>query len=160
MTSSAREPFGGLRAHPAAWWTNRRRGLPRRAVGLLALLVAAALYLGPRLLDLDRVVTVDEPVFLGMSANFFDALAHGQFAKTNQFLYPAVPIMWAGTAGFLAVLPNYPREHPEQIAPTLDYVLTTVDGPIRAAGGDPLAVLIAARRVKIALQTIVFLIAI
>src|SRR5689334_4590050 len=122
MTSSAREPFGGLRAHPAAWWTNRRRGLPRRAVGLLALLVAAALYLGPRLLDRDRVVTVDEPVFLGMSANFLDALAHGQFAQTNQFLYPAVPIMWAGAVGMLTTIPTYPRAHPAQIAPPVDPV--------------------------------------
>ncbi|HEU5432168.1 MAG TPA: hypothetical protein VFU81_10920 [Thermomicrobiales bacterium] len=125
----------------------------------LALTAAAALYVWPRTLDFDRIVTVDEPVFLGMSANFFDALVHGQFARTDQFLYPGVPIMWAGAAGFLAALPNYPRAHPDQIEPTLDYVLTTVDGPIRQAGGDPLAVLIAARQAKIALQTAVFLIA-
>ncbi|HEU0114099.1 MAG TPA: hypothetical protein VFQ80_05460, partial [Thermomicrobiales bacterium] len=136
-----------------------RRSALQRAAPLLVLLVAALVYAWPRTLDLDRIVTVDEPVFLGMSANFFDALAHGQFAQTDQFLYPAVPIMWAGAAGFLAELPNYPRDHPAQIAPPLDYVLTTVDRPIRAVGGDPLAVLIAARTAKIALQALIFVIA-
>jgi hypothetical protein len=126
----------------------------------IALVVAAVLYVWPRTLDLDRVVTVDEPVFLGMSANFSNALAHRQFARTNQFLYPAVPIMWAGAAGFFAELPNYPREHPAQIEPPFDYVLTTVDRPIRAVGGDPLAVLIAARLAKIALQAAIFLVAV
>jgi hypothetical protein len=140
----------GLRQYPSA---------VRTALPLLALIAAAVFYVWPRTLDLDRVVTVDEPVFLGMSANFYDALAHGQFARTNQFLYPGVPIMWAGMAGFLAELPNYPQDHPAQIEPNLDYVLTTVDGPIREAGGNPLTVLIAARTAKIALQAIVFLIA-
>src|SRR5581483_1173530 len=126
----------------------------RRSALLAALVVAAVLYAWPRTLDLDRVVTVDEPVFLGMSANFVNALAHGQYAKTDQFLYPAVPVMWAGAAGFLATLPNYVQDHPAQIEPTDDFVLTTVDGPIRDAGGDPLTLLIAARTAKIALQTV------
>jgi hypothetical protein len=126
---------------------------------MLALVAATVVYVWPRTLDIDRVVTVDEPVFLGMSANFSNAIAHGQFAKTSQFLYPAVPIMWAGMLGFLAEIPNYVTDHPDQIEPTTDPALKSVHGPIRAVGGDPLSVLVAAREAKIALQACVFLLA-
>jgi hypothetical protein len=126
---------------------------------MLALVAATVVYVWPRTLDIDRVVTVDEPVFLGMSANFSNAIVHGQFAKTSQFLYPAVPIMWAGMLGFLAEIPNYVTDHPDQIEPTTDPALKSVHGPIRAVGGDPLSVLVAAREAKIALQACVFLLA-
>lgn len=162
MATSASKTPAARRGSTPRFLLNLRQNpaTVRRLLPLVAVIAATLLYVWPRTLDLDRTVTVDEPVFLGMSANFYDALAHGRFADTNQFLYPGVPIMWAGTAGFLAALPNYPRDHPAQIEPTLDYVLTTVDGPIRQAGGDPMGVLIAARSAKIALQMVIFLIAI
>jgi hypothetical protein len=131
----------------------------RRSLLVLALVATTVVYVWPRTLAIDRVVTVDEPVFLGMSANFSNAIAHGELAKTSQFLYPAVPIMWAGTLGFLAEIPNYVTDHPDQIEPTTDPVLKSVHGPIRAVGGDPLSVLVAAREAKIALQACVFLVA-
>ncbi|HEV2128146.1 MAG TPA: hypothetical protein VGR22_05960, partial [Thermomicrobiales bacterium] len=129
---------------------------------LLVLVAVAGLYVWPRTLAIDRVVTVDEPVFLGISANFYHALAHGDLAETSQFLYPAVTIMWAGTLGYLAELPNYVTDDPGPIeAPTWgEGRLKSVHEPIRAAGGDPLSVLIAARVAKIVLQAGVFLVAV
>src|SRR5919112_4308043 len=131
----------------------------RSGLLVLALVAATVAYIWPRTLDIDRVVTVDEPVFLGMSANFSNAIAHGEFAMTSQFLYPAVTIMWAGMLGFWAEIPNYVTDHPDQIEPTTDPVLKSVHGPIRAVGGDPLSALVAARKAKIALQACVFLVA-
>jgi hypothetical protein len=133
--------------------------LARRGLLVLALVAATVVYVWPRTFDIDRVVTVDEPVFLGMSANFSNAIAHGEFAKTSQFLYPAVTIMWTGMLGFLAEIPNYVTDHPDQIEPTTDSILKTVHGPIRAVGGDPLSALVAAREAKVALQGCVFFVA-
>jgi hypothetical protein len=132
----------------------RRPSSARRCLVVLALVAATVVYVWPRTLDIDRVVTVDEPVFLGISANFSNAVAHGDFAKTSQFLYPAVTIMWTGMLGFLAEIPNYVTDYPRQIE-----ALKSVHEPIRAVGGEPLAVLVAARVAKIALQAMVFLIA-
>ncbi|HEV2108622.1 MAG TPA: hypothetical protein VGR16_10205 [Thermomicrobiales bacterium] len=134
-----------------------RRASPTRQnlLLLLALIATALVYIWPRTLGIDRVVTVDEPVFLGISANFYNAVAHGDFAKTSQFLYPAVPIMWAGMVGYLAEIPNYVTDYPDQIE-----ALKSVHGPIRAAGGEPLSVLVAGRMAKIVLQAGIFLIAI
>jgi hypothetical protein len=132
----------------------------QRVLLLLALVAATVAYAWPRTLDINRVVTVDEPVFLGMSANFYNAVAHGDFAKTAQFLYPAVPIMWTGMLGYMIEIPNYVTDHPDQIEPRLDHVLKMVHEPIRTVGGDPLAVLVAARISKIILQTGCFLVAV
>jgi hypothetical protein len=126
----------------------------RRSLLFLLLLIVAGLYVWPRTLGIDRAVTIDEPVFLSISANFYDAVAHGDFAETSQFVYPAVPIMWAGTVGFLVELPNYTTDAPNQLE-----ALKSVDKPIRAAGGDPLSVLVAARMAEIVLQAAIFALA-
>jgi hypothetical protein len=119
----------------------------------LVLIASPLVYAWARTRDLDRVVTVDEPVFLTISANFANAIAHGDFKETSQFLYPAVPIMWAGTIGFLIGAPNYTKDHPEQVEP-----LDAVRAPLRSAGYEPLKVLNEAREVKIIVQACVFLI--
>ncbi len=126
----------------------------RRLLLLLALTTAATAYVWPRTRDLDRTVTIDEPVFLAISANFFDAVAHRDFARTSQFLYPAVPIMWAGTLGYAAELPTYVVDHPDQIPN-----LYTAHAAIRSVGGDPLRVLVAARIAQIFLEACCFLVA-
>lgn len=113
-------------------------------------------YVIVRLVNIDTSISIDEPVFLGISANFYNALAHGDFAQTSQFLYPAVPIMWAGTLGFLFELPNYVHAFGQ-------YIPSDFQGnvaPIRSIGGDPLEVLHAARSAKVLLQGTCFLIAI
>ncbi len=147
---AAPEPRSRLRAY-----LSKNRFPVQRSVLLLALVVATMVYVWPRTLGIDRVVTVDEPVFLGISANFSNAIAHGDLAKTSQFLYPAVTIMWAGMLGFMAEIPHYVTDHPHQIQ-----ALKSVHEPIRAIGGEPLSVLVSARVAKIVLQAMVFLIAV
>ncbi len=120
---------------------------------LLVLIGMPIAYTWIRTRDLDRVVTVDEPVFLTISANFANAVVHGDFRDTSQFLYPAVPIMWAGTLGYMIEAPNYTRDYPHQVAP-----LDAVDRPLQSVGYEPLPVLNAARVVKIILQACIFLV--
>lgn len=127
----------------------------RRALLVLAMCAVAAVYIWLRTSDSSRIVTIDEPVFLAISGNFANAVAHGDFAETDQFLYPAVTIMWAGTFGYLVELPTYVTGHPNQVKD-----LYSVHGPIRAAGGEPLDVLVAARAAKVVLQAGCFLIAV
>lgn len=112
-------------------------------------------YVIVRLVNIDTSISVDEPVFLGISANFYNALAHGDFARTSQFLYPAVPIMWAGTLGFLVELPTYVHAYGQYIPSDFQGSVA----PIRSIGGDPLEVLHAARSAKVLLQGSCFLIA-
>lgn len=111
------------------------------------LLLVLSLYLTPRLVDLNREVTADEPLWLGRSANFYEALAHGDFAGTFQAVHPGVTTMWAGTVGFIAVFRDYPRVYPHQFSPTRNSDLL-----MRKLGHDPLAVLIACRIAKILLE--------
>jgi hypothetical protein len=126
----------------------------RQTLSLLLVLIASLVaYTWVRTRDLDRVVTVDEPVFLTISANFANALAHGDLRDTSQFLYPAVPIMWAGTIGIMIDAPNFTNDYPDQIRP-----LDAANEPLRSVGHQPLDVLNAARIAKVILQAIVFLI--
>jgi hypothetical protein len=67
-----------------------------RALPVLLLVLVLAAYLTPRLVALDRLVTVDEGYWLGRSANFYEALVSGDLANTYQFAHPGVPTMWAG----------------------------------------------------------------
>ena len=161
MLTSVSENSSVTTGHSPRFWADFRRTPPsaRRSLLVFALVAATVVYVWPRTLDIDRVVTVDEPVFLGMSANFSNAIVHGEFTKTSQFLYPGVTIMWTGMLGFMAEIPNYVTDHPDQIEPTTDPVLKSVHGPIRAVGGDPLSVLVAAREAKITLQACVFFVA-
>jgi Dolichyl-phosphate-mannose-protein mannosyltransferase len=84
--------------------------LPRKRwlQALLLSLLALALLL-PRLLELSRYVTVDEPLWLIRSANFYQALAAGDWKDTFQREHPGVTMMWAGTIGFLLRFPDYAR---------------------------------------------------
>jgi 4-amino-4-deoxy-L-arabinose transferase-like glycosyltransferase len=82
-----------------------------KTLTLLIVLVALAL---PRATALDRFVTPDEPKWLMRSANFFLALAQGDFANTYQKEHPGVTVMWAGAAGFLYRYPAYVTLGPGQ----------------------------------------------
>ncbi|MCK4977472.1 MAG: hypothetical protein KAS36_11130, partial [Anaerolineales bacterium] len=77
------------------------------------LLITIALWL-PRGLELNRFVTPDESKWLTRSANFYVALAKGDFADTYQKEHPGVTVMWAETAGFLWRFPGYVTERPGQ----------------------------------------------
>jgi hypothetical protein len=76
--------------------------------------VLAAICL-PRLLELDRYVTPDEPKWLMRSANFYLALSQGSLRDTYQHEHPGVTTMWAGMLGFLRGYPNYIDIRPGQI---------------------------------------------
>ncbi|NJN81571.1 MAG: hypothetical protein HC802_04315 [Caldilineaceae bacterium] len=79
---------------------------------LLAGLFAAAWI--PRALALDRFVTPDEPRWLARSANFTQALATGDLARTYQIEHPGVTVMWVGMVGFVQRFPGYARIAPGQ----------------------------------------------
>jgi hypothetical protein len=78
---------------------------------LLILILALAL---PRLTALDRYVTIDEPLWLMRSANFYVALWNKDWKNAYQAEHPGVIITWAGTAGFLWKFPGYVKLVDEQ----------------------------------------------
>jgi len=105
----------------------------------LLALVFLALWL-PRGLALDRFVTVDEPKWLTRSANFYQAIARGDFQGTFQREHPGVSITWAGMAGFLWRFPGYFKIAPGQLTgpADLNQVLSQFDK-------SPLTLLVAGR---------------
>jgi hypothetical protein len=65
---------------------------------------------------LDRYVTVDEPLWLARSANFYQALWNQDWEGTYLVGHPGVTITWAGTAGFLWEFPGYVKLAGKQIS--------------------------------------------
>jgi hypothetical protein len=92
-----------LRTHTAS------AGRWRSAVitGVVAV-VLLALLLVPRLSDLDALVTPDEPLWVGRSANFYQALSSGNLKDTYQYVHPGVPVMWMGALAFAITTPELP----------------------------------------------------
>lgn len=113
------------------------------------------LYVLVRMININTSVTVDEPVFLGISANFATALAKTDFASTAQFLYPAVPVMWCGVVGFIIAAPRFLLDYGQYIPS--DFQANAE--PIRSVGSDPLSVLHAARASMVLFEGILFAIA-
>ncbi len=64
-------------------------------------------FLLTRFLALDRFATIDESKWMLRSANFYQALRHGDLINTFQSEHPGVTIMWAGTAGFVQEFRRY-----------------------------------------------------
>ncbi len=79
---------------------------------LLLLLWMAAWF--PRVVGLEHFVTADERRWLTRSANFYQAIVHGDWPATFQREHPGVTIMWAGTLGFLTTFPTYAEHAPGQ----------------------------------------------
>lgn len=133
-----------------------RPSLLERSVGsrwltpLAGLLVLVA-YAGIRLLDLDRMVTIDETLWIARSANFLNAILQGDWDLTYQMAHPGVITMWAGAAGFGVVVPEFVFLHPNQVRTAL------VHGPLREIGADPLETLVALRIAKLIVQTAIFM---
>ena len=100
-------------------WTVASRPILRGILLVLLPAVLVTLYLAPRLVGLDRVVTVDERDWLGASANFSTALVHGDFAHTSQaehgLVHPGVVTMWVGALAYRLAFPDYASMHPQQI---------------------------------------------
>ena len=86
--------------------------------GLRTLLILLLLFLAawvPRSLALDQFVTADEPGLLFRSANFYQAIADGDFANTVQLEHPGVTVTWAGALASLQRLPGYAARNPGQL---------------------------------------------
>jgi hypothetical protein len=111
----------------------------RTALILLGLFLAAW---APRVLGLDDFVTIDERKWLARSANFYQAVSHGDLANTFQREHPGVTVMWAGTLGFLSEYPAYADEAPGQFAWDREYLEAWLE---ETAGRNPLDLLEAGR---------------
>ena len=100
-------------------WCDRLHGgssVKRRLhTPLVVLLLFLAVWV-PRVLALDAFVTPDERLWLFRSANFYQAISRGDFAHTFQQEHPGVTVTWAGTLGFLQLLPGYAEEASGQLA--------------------------------------------
>lgn len=107
---------------------------------LLIGFVALAIWL-PRGLRLNQYVTDDEQKWLARSANFYWALAHGDFAATVQREHPGVTVMWAGTLGFFWRYAAYAQDAPGLV----DWGDNEMDKLVRAHGQSPLVLLAAGR---------------
>ncbi len=86
------------------------RTLPTTLILVLLFLMAWI----PRAIELDRSVTIDEPLWLTRSANFIQAITHGDLGNTYQREHPGVPIMWLGSLGILQHFPEYTTAAPGQ----------------------------------------------
>ncbi len=124
-------------------------GLTARVAGLL--LAALAIWL-PRGLALDHFVTPDESYWLARSANFSQALAHGDFAHTYQYFHPGVTTMWLGSLGLLWTDPHYARDTTSQVPQPSNRIVPI----LRARGVEPIDAL-AAGRAAVVLATVVIL---
>jgi len=120
----------------------------------LCVAIVVLLYVGTRLLGLDRSVTTDEPFWLGRSANFYRALRTGEFVHTYQMAHPGILTMWAGAAAFFGLVPDYADFAPKNLVGVRQIPLV-----LRAQGVDPLEVLVAAKVSKVLVQGVFFAIA-
>jgi 4-amino-4-deoxy-L-arabinose transferase-like glycosyltransferase len=139
----------------ASSMNSHRVPIVRGALLSLLPVILAVGYLAPRLVGLDRLVTVDERDWLGASANVYTAVVHRDFAHTSQvqhgLVHPGVLTMWAGALGIRLAIPEYAERHPEQI----ERINDTHD-VLRRLGYSPLATLVTARTAKLLLQVVVF----
>lgn len=129
----------------------------RRALSAVALVSVVLAYAGIRLLGLNRLVTTDEPFWLGASANFYRALRTGELAHTYSLEHPGVPTMWAGVIAFWFKFPEYAS----LVNHNLDGLdgLYTIESVLRGVGQDPLQMMVAAKVAKVLMQAAFFAIA-
>ena len=150
-----------MRATPTAPQRDSRRTANRTGsqsalwLRLLALALVTLTFVLPRWLELDRMVTPDEPIWLARSANFYQALSTRDWASTYQYAHPGVPVMWAGAIGYFLEARDYPDLVGTQITQRQNYIASVLE----TQGSDPLAVLVATRQVLIVFATITFAIA-
>src|SRR5438552_5311502 len=76
------------------------RGAAARAVAHLAFAVAVAVLAAiPRLSQIDRPITSDEPTWFWRTSAFITALRAGDWPATYRTFHPGVTTMWLGAAG-------------------------------------------------------------
>lgn len=123
----------------------------RSVIPVVSILVLSLIYVGIRLIDLDRLVTTDEPFWLGRSANFYRALRTGDLAHTYQMAHPGILTMWAGAIAFALQAPDYARLIPINLpnVHAIGIFLRDIDH-------DPLDLLVAAKASKGVMQGLFF----
>ncbi len=119
-----------------------------KALLLAGMLLAFSL---PRLVELDRYVTPDEPKWLMRSANFYMALSQRSYKDTYQHEQPGVTTTMAGMLGFLRRYPHYVDVRPGQIERPEKLVIFLRNREI-----SPLRLLEAGRTVMVLVNTLVF----
>ncbi len=119
---------------------------------VVALLVVLLAFVAPRLTELDRMVTPDEPIWLARSANFYEAISSGDLGSTYQFAHPGVTVMWLGAAGYWWKARDYTDRIDGQIPQRLNYIAST----LAKMGHDPLDVMVAGRVMIVLALTVVF----
>jgi len=119
---------------------------------LLALLLLV-LTVTPRLLELKSFVTVDEPFWLSVGANYYYALAQREFQNTVYEYHPAVTTMSSITAAFLVDFADY-RSYGQGY---FDVDKEKFDPFIVEHGHDPLHLLYLSRLFQVAVITILTL---
>jgi len=92
-----------------------------RAFAIIILFVLISAILLPRIIELDRFVTVDEPAWLIFSSNFYYALGQRDFEKTVYDYHPGVTTMWIVTAGILTYFPQFRGQGQGYIEKYRDY---------------------------------------
>ncbi len=80
---------------------------PKKSFLFFALLGIFLAVLLPRIFELDRFVTIDEPEWIYQGGNFYYALGQRDFAGTYRRNHPGVTTMWAGAVGFMIEFPEY-----------------------------------------------------
>lgn len=115
----------------------------------------AVIVLLPRLPALAGFVTVDEPDWLSMGANFYYALGQREFQNTVYEYQPAVTTMWIITAAMLAYFPEY-RGLGQGY---LDFEKGLLDPFLLEHARDPLVLLQQARLIQVLLITALMLVA-
>lgn len=74
---------------------------------LLLPLIAASVFLIPRLYALDQHTATDEPAWLTRGGNFYYAVARREFENTIYEYHPSVPTMWYGAMAVFLIFPEY-----------------------------------------------------
>lgn len=124
-----------------------------RVYTVIVIAALVALYLLPRLWNLDAFVTTDESTWLRRSAHFYDAIFTADFAETFQFAHPGVMTMWAGMVGFIVAAPDYLIVSIGNL-----FAGKPIHEQLERLGHNELDVLNAARIAKIVLQTALFVV--
>ncbi len=105
--------------------TSTRTGVLWQTV-LATVIIALAVW-WPRAFQLDHFVTIDESKWLVRSANFYNAIAGGDYAEAFQHGHPGVMVMYAGMAGYLWAFPDY-VDHVDGSFPWGDEFMAMIEG--------------------------------
>lgn len=117
---------------------------------ILFVIVLAA----PRLPALGSFVTLDEPAWLSMGANFYYALGQREFQNTVYEYQPAVTTMWIVSSAMLLYFPEY-RGFGQGY---LSYEKGRLDPFLYEHGYDPLVLLHIGRVIQVILVVFLFLV--